>query len=200
MFHVIVCIPKSLLGVIEPCFPRSKWTPAYLWEEVNVVYTASVKGFPFICYILFISTHKFSHFYFSDSPPTWGLSWLVLIQGLQNTLTHYATFYYMVSGNFTVVANIFMSFWNMTWSYAFKWICLFWQMEPILHNSVSEIEQEKQQELVNSPKQWIIKDYHAPWWSLQEHQCGLQLLINCWDHFPISVWVSGSLLAWLLSC
>lgn len=40
--------------------------------------------------------------------------------------------------------------------------CLFWEMGPIVHNSVNEIEQEKQQELLNSPKQWIIKDYHAP--------------------------------------
>lgn len=56
---------------------------------------------------------------------------------------------------------------------------LSWQMGPILHNSVNEIKQEKQQKSLNSPKQWIIKDCRAPWWSLQEHWCGLQLLNNC---------------------
>lgn len=199
-FGVILCIPKSLLGVIEPCFPRNRWTPAYPWEAVNVIYMACVQGFHFICYILFISTHKFSHFYFSYSPPIRGLSWLVLIQGLQNTLTLYATFFYMSSGNFTVVAKYLHVFLKYDLELCFQVNLFILADEANLAQFCKWNWTRETARVSKFPKTMDNQGLSSSLMELTRTPVWLQLLINCWGHFPISVWVSGSLLAWLLSC
>lgn len=91
-----------------------------------------------------------------------GLSYLVLIQRGQNTGSVCYLFLYgswEVHGDSKICSCLSKMWLEVILSGE---SCLLCQMGSSMHNSVNATEQENQQESLNFPIQWTIKDYHAP--------------------------------------
>lgn len=53
-----ICLPKSLLSVIQPCFPEDGWTSACQWEAVN-------ESLLLLCLHAWLLLHLFNCLYLS---------------------------------------------------------------------------------------------------------------------------------------
>lgn len=116
MFGVIACIPKYCYVWLNPAFPDTGEHLHIHWKQWMLFTFPCVPGFHF-----YLSSQVFSLLLLWFSP------YLRLKLASPDSRTAENTdslryFFIWLLGISQWWQNIFTSFWNMTWSYAFKWI------------------------------------------------------------------------------